>query len=193
MTGSLEEYKKILWNKFQESGSPRAESRYRHSLGVLKKALEIKKTFNLPVDEHKLMVAALLHDYAKFTTKEEYAEILKENHLNRQLLETSPKIWHSILGGYVVQKELGINDPEILDAIRDHTLGGSSMSLLSEIIFLADYTDETREGEYFREAKALSKVDFHQAIACKIHQRMVKEPQFVTEELKAMYQKYRED
>ena len=38
-----------------------------------------------------------------------------------------------------VGTELGIEDPEIFDAVRYHTTGRSNMSLLEKVIFIADF------------------------------------------------------
>ncbi|MDD3106480.1 MAG: bis(5'-nucleosyl)-tetraphosphatase (symmetrical) YqeK [Bacilli bacterium] len=183
--------KRILLKKYKKSKSPKINERYHHSLGVLKKALELKKTFKLPVNKKSLVTAALLHDYAKFVVEDEYQNVINKYHLPIHLSDYNPKIWHSILGPYIVQEELGISDNEVLDAIKYHTLGSLKMSLLSEIIYLADYTDETREDDYYQEAIKLSRVNFYKAIAYKIKQKIEQQPLTVTEELTKMYEKYR--
>lgn len=42
---------------------------------------------------------------------------------------------------------LGINDPEIIDAIRYHTTAKADMSLLAKILYLADFTSADRDYE----------------------------------------------
>ncbi|HNZ50902.1 MAG TPA: bis(5'-nucleosyl)-tetraphosphatase (symmetrical) YqeK [Bacilli bacterium] len=183
--------KKRLWNKYRQSKHPDIYERYQHSLAVLKKALEIRKTFKLPVMKSQVIAASLLHDYAKFVSREEFSRIIEKYQLDSSILELSPQLWHAFLGPYVVHEELGITDVEVLDAIRYHTTGNLNMTLLGEIIFLADYTDDTRIEEYFQEAKALSKVNFYGAIAQKIKQIIASNHHEISQELRLMYEKYR--
>ena len=45
------------------------------------------------------------------------------------------------MGAYLAEKEAGITDPEILDAIRYHTSGRPGMTLLDKVIYVADYIE----------------------------------------------------
>ena len=40
---------------------------------------------------------------------------------------------------------MGIDDPEILSAIRCHTTGRAGMTLLDKVIFIADFTSAERD------------------------------------------------
>ncbi len=42
------------------------------------------------------------------------------------------KFWHGLVGADIVQRELAIDDEEILRAIRVHTTGVAKMSLLDK-------------------------------------------------------------
>jgi predicted HD superfamily hydrolase involved in NAD metabolism len=48
---------------------------------------------------------------------------------------------HGPLGAVIAKKDYGINDEEILKAIRIHTTGDTNMSLLDKIIFLSDFIE----------------------------------------------------
>ncbi len=185
---TIEEYEKLLWEKYQQSNNPEIEERYLHSLSVKKKALEISDTFNLNVDREKAALAAVLHDYAKFDTLERFKEIISKYHLNEEILKC-PQTLHSILGPYIIKEELGLKDQEILEAIENHALGSLEMSKLGEVLFLADFTEENREGPVFTEAKQLSKIDFYQAILAKIKCKLETYPDELSSKL---YQKYQE-
>lgn len=173
---TAEEYKKILWEKYKQSNDPEIEERYAHSLAVSEKALEIIDTFHLNVDKTKAEIAGILHDYAKFETMDKYKEIVKGYNLEESLLKLSPKILHAVLGPFIIHKELGIDDKEILDAIAYHTTGSLDMSTLAEVIFVADFTDKTRVEPYFDDVKYYSTRDFRKAILGKIEKRLLKEP-----------------
>ena len=61
----------------------------------------------------------------------------------------NPKTHHAPAGAYVARKEFGIEDEEILSAIRWHTIGKIQMTDFEKIIFIADKIEEkTRPIEY---------------------------------------------
>ena len=45
----------------------------------------------------------------------------------------------------MAEDELGISDADILDAVRYHTTGKAEMSLLTKIIYIADYIEPNRD------------------------------------------------
>ena len=166
---NINELKQKLLEKYNKSGDPKVEERYLHSLSVAKKALEIIEENNFPVDKTKAEVAGLIHDYAKFATMNEYFEIVKEFDLDESILEKNFKILHALLGPYIIKKELGIDDEEILEAIKYHTTGRPKMSLLEEIIFLADFAEDTRvypnQEEKLNQIREVIKRNYKRAIA----------------------------
>ena len=92
----------------------------------------------------KASIAALTHDYAKERPDEESSLSFGEMVLIWNCLNWSNAIWHGIVGADFVQRELGIDDEEILQAIRIHTTGAAEMSLLDKIIYVADYIEPGR-------------------------------------------------
>ena len=156
---------KALYYKLMSSGSPRALKRFNHSLGVAFKALEIIDDNKLDVDKEKAFLAGLLHDYSKFTTLDEYRELIKEYNLDPSLIDENEKILHGVIGYKVVEKELGITDKEVLSAIENHVVGNGNMSTLDEVIYLADYIENNRDGEEYAIAREIAKTDYKKAIA----------------------------
>ncbi|MBR4072771.1 MAG: bis(5'-nucleosyl)-tetraphosphatase (symmetrical) YqeK, partial [Clostridia bacterium] len=57
------------------------------------------------------------------------------------------KLWHAISGAAYVKYILMIDDDEIYDAIRYHTTAKADLSLLSKVLYLADYTSSDRDYE----------------------------------------------
>lgn len=185
----IDDYKKILRKKYAESNSPRAEHRYIHSLSVGKKAVEIANTFKFDVDLKKLEIAGILHDYAKFETMDKFIEIVQEYKLDKDILNENFKILHALLGPYIVNKELGINDSVILNAIKNHAIGSLDMDIYSEILYVADVSEDLREGVGFERVKELSKTNFRAAIIEKIEFSLNKND---TELNKKLLKKYME-
>jgi len=84
--------------------------------------------------------------------------------LPRELLQYSPVLWHAPVGAEAVREELGIDDEEVLDAIRFHTTGRPGMSLLEKVIFLADYIEPGRSFSGVEEVRRLARENLDRAI-----------------------------
>ena len=102
------------------------KTRYEHVLRVRDKAIELAKLYNQDVT--KIELAALLHDCAKNNEemyldkyKKEFEELRDLRGKNSDM--DNPKLLHCYLGRIVANKEYGVNDEEILDAIEFHTTG----------------------------------------------------------------------
>lgn len=120
------------------------EERYIHSLGTMEMAIKLAKEFGC--DEEKAQVAGLLHDCAKCLSKE---ELLKYSDNFQECEKLSVKTWHSPVGAIVAKDRFGVEDEEILSAIRWHTIGKKGMTDFEKIIFLADKIEHrTREVEF---------------------------------------------
>ncbi|MBR1908899.1 bis(5'-nucleosyl)-tetraphosphatase (symmetrical) YqeK [bacterium] len=122
------------------------EERYKHTLGVASCAEELALKYDL--NPKKAYIAGLMHDCAKCFSKDvsksyfDKVDILEEEKINY-------KTWHAPIGAFIAKTEFGIDDDEILSAIRWHTLGKINMTLFEKIIFLADKIEtETRDCEW---------------------------------------------
>ena len=188
------DYVQALYYKLMSSGSERALKRFNHSLGVAFKALEIIEDNKLPVDKEKAYIAGLLHDYSKFTKMEDYEKIVKKYNMDKSILEENEKVLHGILGYKVVEEELGIKDKEILKAIENHVMGTTDMSILEEVIYLADYVENNRVGEEYEVAREIAKTNYKKAIAyeCEsILKYLIAKGSKVNENTYLMYSQYR--
>lgn len=124
------------------------EERLLHSLGCAQCAAELAQKFGL--DEKKAYVAGLLHDCAKCLDNTHMLEIAQ----NLELEEgerSNPKVIHAPVSAYLAKTEFGIDDEEILSAIRIHTIGKLNMSLFEKVIFLADKIEPNTRDLDFRD------------------------------------------
>ncbi|MEH7384037.1 bis(5'-nucleosyl)-tetraphosphatase (symmetrical) YqeK [Bacillus sp. JJ1521] len=138
------------------------EHRYQHTLGVMETAIELSKRFN--ADEKKAETAAIFHDYAKFRPKDEMKQIIIDQHMPSDLLIHNTELWHAPVGAYLVKTEVGIEDEEILGAIRYHTSGREKMTLLEKVIFVADYIEPGRHFPGVEEGRELAKQNLDNAL-----------------------------
>lgn len=138
------------------------ERRYEHTLGVMNTALLLARQYG--ADEKKAELSAIFHDYAKYRPLDEMKKIILQENMPAELLNHSPELWHAPVGAYLVKKEAGIGDEDILNAIRYHTTGRAGMTLLEKIIFLADYIEPGRNFPGVEEVRFLAKEDLDLAI-----------------------------
>ena len=135
-----------------------SDKRYVHSLSCAECAAEFAKYYNQ--DENKAYLAGLVHDCAKNYTTEQLIDIV-QNKVKTGFDKTelkNPKTYHAIAGVYVAKEEFEIDDPEILQAIRYHTIGSVHMTLFDKIIYLADKIEpETRDKDFSRKLKNIIK------------------------------------
>ena len=137
--------------------------RYQHTLNVRRMAVKLAKRWG--ADPEKAALAALLHDTAKELPREEMLQILKDNAIMAENAQNRPSpVWHGICAAILAQTQWGVEDEEVLSAIRCHTTGKPGMSLLDEIVFLADMTSAERDYPEVDYLRKLEKEDIHRAM-----------------------------
>ncbi len=122
---NINEYKNIIKERL-------SDYRFYHSLCV--------------ADEEKAEVAGILHDICKEADLDEQLKIIEKAGMTITEFErNSKKFYHQISGAAYAKVILGIEDEEILNAIRFHTTGRANMSLMDEIVYLADFISADRD------------------------------------------------
>lgn len=118
--------------------------RFEHSIGVCDTAVEIASRYG--ADKEKAAIAGLLHDCARKIPTREFVDKAAELGIPVDEIERNqPILLHAKLGVYYAREDFGVEDPEILDAIRWHTTGAPHMSLLAKVIYLADLVEPHRD------------------------------------------------
>ncbi|MDO4912420.1 MAG: bis(5'-nucleosyl)-tetraphosphatase (symmetrical) YqeK [Lactobacillus sp.] len=168
-----------LFNKVQ---SVMSEKRFKHSIGVSQTARKLAELNDY--DPNKAALTGFLHDYAKEFPEEKFREkILKENYDPDLILY--PPVWHGIVGASFVEEDLGIKDPEILTAIRKHTVGDRSMTTLDQIVFVADFIEPNRDFPAVDEARKVAFADLKEGMCYEIAHTI----QFLVQKRQAIYPK----
>ncbi|ADH99882.1 bis(5'-nucleosyl)-tetraphosphatase (symmetrical) YqeK [Salisediminibacterium selenitireducens] len=136
--------------------------RYEHTVRVVETADALQKKYG--GSRETIRLAAILHDYAKYRQAEEMRqEVRNMDDLPDDLLDYGDDILHAFVGAVYVKRELGVNDEEILNAIRYHTTGRSGMSREEKIVFLADYIEPGRTFKQANETRETAKRDLDEA------------------------------
>ncbi|MDY4011704.1 MAG: bis(5'-nucleosyl)-tetraphosphatase (symmetrical) YqeK [Fusobacterium gastrosuis] len=138
--------------------------RFNHIMAVVDMSIKLAKIYNADIEKCK--IAALLHDICKEMNMEEMKKICKNNFsedLSDEDLEND-EILHPFVGAYWVEKNLKIEDIEILNAIKNHTLGNKNMSLVEKIVYIADAIEITRNYPGVEEIRNLVFKDLNEGI-----------------------------
>ncbi len=125
-------------------------ARKAHSLRVAEMAA--KKAVMEGVSERQAIQAALFHDCAKNLSSE--SPLIAGFDLS-PWGQVPQAVAHQFTGAYLAQTHFGVNDEEVLDAIRFHTSGKENMSTLGKIIFLADMVEQQRDFAGVEKLRAL--------------------------------------
>ena len=139
-----------------------SEKRFKHILGVEQAALELARANDYELE--KASVAALVHDYAKERSDSEFKALIVQTGLEQDLLNWNNFIWHGVVGAEIIKKELKITDEEILNAVRRHTVGAKEMTMLDQIVYVADYIEPGRDFPGVDQARQLAAESLRAAV-----------------------------
>jgi len=123
-----------------------SSERFAHCEGVAEECVRIAKLFGADIEKCKL--AGILHDCAKELTKKQYMWMGFDTDFDNGY-EGERVLLHAEAGAVLAKERYGICDEEILEAIRCHITGKPEMGIISQIWFLADYTEKGRVGDSF--------------------------------------------
>ena len=133
-------YLNIIKEDLKKRLSP---ERYLHTKGVIDTSLKLAKKNNVNIE--KVIIAALLHDYAKPLSKKELVKYAQKINSDIDIIEMKiPEVLHAPVGAFLVKQKYDIIDNEIFEAIRYHTIGKPGLKKLALIIFAADFIEPNR-------------------------------------------------
>ena len=119
---------------------------FEHSKSTVYFAMRFANQLDLRYEQ--VFLSALLHDCAK------------EMQIPKEYEDIPIKITHQYLGAEVACKEYGVNDQEVLSAIRYHTTGKAKMGTLDKLIYLADMLEPLRDFPGVERLREIVEEDF---------------------------------
>jgi predicted HD superfamily hydrolase involved in NAD metabolism len=133
--------------------SPR---RYAHTLDTAALAVKLAPGAGVPLRQAAL--ASLLHDCARDLSPAAVRRLCPPGTpLLRQILKEAPVLAHAWAGAELARRKFGVEDPEVLGAIRTHATGAPGMGALSRLVYVSDLANTGRK---FREAALVRKLAF---------------------------------
>jgi predicted HD superfamily hydrolase involved in NAD metabolism len=144
---------------------------YKHCVATAEMAANLAEHHGL--DSRKAWEAGLLHDVARSLDD---AELIRQ--AARLGIEPSdvekdnPVLLHAKIAARMAQDELGIVDPQILEAIAAHTTGKRGMGKLARVVFVADYAEPTRDMPGVEGVRALLPDHLNDAVLAVLKNKM---------------------
>jgi predicted HD superfamily hydrolase involved in NAD metabolism len=121
-----------------------SEKRYTHVLGVADTAEWLAHAHGLPPDRTRL--AALLHDVARESGPDELLyEAGRYGIAVDEFAGERPVMLHGPVAAEEARRELGVEDPEVLEAIRVHTTGTPEIGPIALAVYVADKIEPGRD------------------------------------------------
>ncbi len=172
-----------------------SESRYQHTLRVATEAKRLATLYR--VDQDKVYLAALLHDISKEKNVAWQKQMLAASDVqDQELLKTIP-IMHAYTGSVLSKDLFAIEDEQILNAIKFHTIGNVEMDDIAKVVYIADYIEPERKQENVEQIRAMVACESLNAIILAIIENELKYFNSINKELhpdtKLLYNKLKEE
>ena len=108
------------------------ERRWQHTLGVMETSVILANRFGgRPCQSRSWRpFYTIIASIGPFRNK---LRLSARHGLPQDLLDYDKELWHSHAGAYIAKEQFGINDEDVLDAIRYHTSGRVQMTLMDKI------------------------------------------------------------
>ena len=112
--------------------------RLEHIYNVKKVAVALGEFYNMHIPS--VIVASYLHDATKHKSIEENKSIVV-----KEIKDLPLACYHAYSAEMIAKEQFGIEDIDILNAIKYHCSGRIHMSMLEKIIYVADFIEDGRK------------------------------------------------
>jgi predicted HD superfamily hydrolase involved in NAD metabolism len=120
-----------------------SQARLAHCLRVESTAQMLASRFN--VEPELVAPAALLHDLCREYTEDSLLKLAGNFGIVIDDIEKAePVLLHGSVAAALTRTELGIDNPDVLEAISFHITGGPGVSALAKLIYIADFIEPGR-------------------------------------------------
>jgi predicted HD superfamily hydrolase involved in NAD metabolism len=137
-----------------------SDMRKEHINGVINTADDLATRYG--ADKQKTKLAALCHDLYRGVKDDALNIYVKQLGLPKKYLDNA-NLAHAKIAAEMIKKDFGIEDEDVLNAVRYHTTGRAGMSILEKVIFLADSIEPGRNYPGVDEIRQVAKTNLDQA------------------------------
>lgn len=137
--------------------------RFNHVLSVQETAIGLARIHH--EDVWKTNLAALLHDVVKWMDDDQLYTAAIQYEIELDPIEKiMPSLMHAIVGVKYAINLFNVTDLDVLEAIRNHTTGNSGMGIIAKLLYVADFSEPTREYIEAESIREIAKKDLDQAV-----------------------------
>ena len=155
----------IANDKFRERFESLPDKLQAHIFRVRDVGLDLASRHG--IDEERAELAILGHDVARAAKKSEIMRQADRFGLNILDIERkAPVMLHGPVGAELLRHEDGLDDEEILDAVRYHTTGHPTLTPLGLLVFIADKLEprKIKSYPYQQELRHIANESLSQAV-----------------------------
>ena len=156
---------RIVHDKFRERFESLPDKLRAHIYRVRDVGLDLATRHG--IDEERAELAILGHDVARAARKDEILRLAGHFGISPLEIERrSPVTLHGPVGAELLRQEDGLDDEEILAAVRWHTTGHSELTPLGLLVFIADKLEprKIKSYPYQRELQHIANESLSQAV-----------------------------
>ena len=118
------------------------DKRYQHSLRVADTAVKLAEIYDGDIKKLSWQVYYMITVNTNLSTM---YQIVRQYDLESDLLSYGGEILHGPVCAAIMKHEFGVNDEEVLLAIKYHTTGRQQMTKTEKLVFIADYIEPGRK------------------------------------------------
>ncbi|MBC7475009.1 MAG: bis(5'-nucleosyl)-tetraphosphatase (symmetrical) YqeK [Candidatus Sericytochromatia bacterium] len=152
-----------LEKKLKEILSPEV---FEHSIKVKDYCYDLAQHYKC--DPEKLSIAGLVHDCGKIYSSDELISKAEDFDISitEMILSSPVNTLHGVMGANYAREKLGIDDNEILTAIKYHTYGSEDMNIFTKLLFIANkvFSIDKKYSDQIEEVKKTVLKDINQAV-----------------------------
>ena len=122
-----------------------SEDRYRHLERVFQTMIELNKRKSLGISDDQMALAGFGHDIARELPGEISALLLEQAGMELEPWEHEFKLFcHSRASIVILRQCFGVEDAEVFQAMKCHTLGDAGLCTLAKLLYVADFLEPKR-------------------------------------------------
>ena len=138
-----------------------SERRFHHCKCVMDRCIEFATLYGEDIEKAKLI--GIAHDIAKEIPREKrIEEAEKVGVLLDEFEKNNKALIHAKHGAVICKKEFGFTD-DMCEAISYHTTAKANMSTLDKILYISDFSEESRDFPEAIEVYKIAKKDLDKA------------------------------
>lgn len=118
--------------------------RFKHSCRVARTAAIYAGRLGLSIPD--AWIAGMAHDLAREWPSHQLLQfVISHDGLIANEFHNKPLLLHGRAAAIILEKNFGMHNSDVLEAMEHHTLGRAGLSALAKLIFVADYLEPGRK------------------------------------------------